>query len=261
MLVQSFKSDKLIVNIYDSRMEMGRYAALEAAAYLRNLLSCKKEIYVVFAAAPSQNEFLQELVAAPNIAWERVHALHMDEYVGLSADAPQGFGNFLKSRIFEKVPFASVHYIGSEKEPGMACADYEQLLRTHAIDIVFMGIGENGHIAFNDPHVADFNDPEMIKKVDLDLVCRQQQVNDGCFGHLDEVPMYALTLTIPTLFSANRIFCIVPASTKAAAVKATVYGEISPCCPASILRNHDYATLYVDNDSGKYLIENSGSNV
>jgi hypothetical protein len=117
-----------------------------------------------------------------------------------------------------------------------------------------MGIGENGHIAFNDPHVADFNDPEPIKKVELDLTCRKQQVNDGCFAALDEVPRCALTLTIPTLLSADRIFCIVPASTKANAVKATVYGDISTQCPASILRQHDYATLYVDTDSGKYLL-------
>ena len=254
MLLKTFKTDKLIVNAYDSRIEMGKGAAMEAAAYLRWLLAYKKEIYVVFAAAPSQNEFLAELSVAPDIDWQRVHALHMDEYVGLSANATQGFGNFLKRSIFDKVPFASVHYIGTEKLPEQACTDYEKLINEHEIDIVFMGIGENGHIAFNDPHVADFNDPKSIKTVDLDLICRQQQVNDGCFVSLDEVPKYALTLTIPTLCSARRIFCIVPSSTKAQAVKKTVYGEISTQCPASILRNHDYATLYVDTDSGKYIM-------
>lgn len=255
MLSRTFKTDQLIVNVYDSRAEMGQNAAIEAAAYLRHLLAHKKEVYAVFAAAPSQNEFLAGLAAAPDIDWQHVHALHMDEYVGLAADAPQGFGNFLKRSIFDKVPFASVNYIGTEKDPERACADYEKLLAEHPIDIVFMGIGENGHIAFNDPHVADFDDPQRIKKVDLDLVCRQQQVHDGCFANLDEVPLYALTLTIPTLFSADRIFCIVPAATKAQAVKSTVYGEVSPACPASILRRHGYATLYVDNDSGKYIIE------
>lgn len=179
----------------------------------------------------------------------------MDEYVGLSANATQGFGNFLKRSIFDKLPFASVHYIGTEKQPEQACADYEKLISAHEIDVVFMGIGENGHIAFNDPHVADFNDPKSIKKVDLDLMCRQQQVNDACFASLDKVPQYALTLTIPTLYSAHRIFCIVPGSTKAQAVKKTVCGEISTQCPASILRTHDYATLYVDTDSGKYVID------
>lgn len=255
MLIRTFKKDKLIVNVYNSRVELGKSAAMEAAAYLRALLAQKKEVYAVFAAAPSQSDFLSELATAPDIAWERVHAMHMDEYVGLSADAPQRFGNFLKRSIFDKVPFASVHYIKAEKTPEQACAAYEKLLSEHDIDIVFMGIGENGHIAFNDPHVADFNDPHLIKKVDLDLVCRKQQVNDGCFACLDEVPQYALTLTIPTLFSANRIFCIVPASTKAQAVKTTLFGEISPQCPASILRNHDYATLYVDVDSGSHLIK------
>lgn len=236
--------------MYDSREEMGRGAAMEAAAYLRDLLVRKEEVYIVFAAAPSQNDFLSELIMAPGIAWERIHALHMDEYIGFPADAPQGFGNFLKRKIFDKLPFASVHYIGTEKTPEQACADYEKLIRKHAIDIVFMGIGENGHIAFNDPHVTDFSDPQCIKKVDLDIVCRRQQVNDGCFTCLEEVPQYALTLTIPTLFSADRIFCIVPASTKAQAVRATVYGEVSERCPASILREHDYATLYIDTDSG-----------
>lgn len=254
MLSRTFKKDQLIVNVYDSREEMGHNAAIEAAAYLRHLLAHKNEVYAIFAAAPSQNEFLNGLATATGIDWQRVHALHMDEYVGLPADAPQGFGNFLKRGIFDKVPFASVNYIGTEKAPEQACADYDKLLTEHHIDIVFMGIGENGHIAFNDPHVADFKDPKRIKKVDLDLVCRQQQVHDGCFACLDEVPLYALTLTIPTLFSADRIFCIVPAATKAQAVKSTVYGEVSPTCPASILRKHGYATLYVDNDSGKYII-------
>lgn len=255
MLSRTFKTDQLIVNVYDSRTEMGQNAAIEAAAYLRHLLTHKKEVYAIFAAAPSQNEFLAGLAAAPDIDWQRVHALHMDEYVGLAADAPQGFGNFLKRSIFDKVPFASVNYIGTEKAPEQACTDYENLLAKHPIDIVFMGIGENGHIAFNDPHVADFDDPQRIKKVDLDLVCRQQQVHDGCFANLAEVPLYALTLTIPTLFSADRIFCIVPAATKAQAVKSTVYGKVSPACPASILRRHGYATLYVDSDSGKFIIE------
>jgi len=254
MLIRTFKKDKLIVNVYNSREELGKGAAMEASAYLKFLLAQKEEIYVIFAAAPSQSDFLSELIAKSDIAWERIHAMHMDEYVGLSENAPQRFGNFLKRSIFDKVPFASVHYIKAEKTPEQACADYEKLIKEHGIDVVFMGIGENGHIAFNDPHVADFNDSKLIKKVDLDLVCRKQQVNDGCFTYLDEVPQYALTLTIPTLFSADRIFCIVPASTKAQAVKTTIYGEISTLCPASILRKHDYATLYVDIDSGRYLI-------
>lgn len=253
MLLNTIKKDNLTVKVYDTRAGMGKGAAEEAVGYLKNLLAVKDEVYAVFAAAPSQNEFLAELAAAPGIDWGRVHALHMDEYIGLAADAPQGFGNFLKRAIFDKVNFASVHYIGTDREPDQACADYEKILAEHKIDIVFMGIGENGHIAFNDPHVADFNDPKPIKKVDLDIKCRQQQVHDGCFASLDQVPEYALTLTIPTLVSADRIFCIVPAATKAEAVKATVTGEISESCPASVLRRHPNATLYLDSDSSSLL--------
>lgn len=253
MLIKEFNTDKLLVKVYDTRCEMGKSAAKEAGTYLINLLEKKKEIYAVFAAAPSQDEFLAGLAVMPGIDWKRIHALHMDEYVGLSADAPQGFGQYLKRSIFDKVPFASVNYIGADKDPEKACSDYDNLLNEHPIDVVFMGIGENGHIAFNDPHVADFNDTKRIKKVELDNVCRQQQVNDGCFSKLEDVPRYALTLTIPTLMSADRLFCIVPAQSKANAVRDTVYGGISHACPASILRNHDSATLYVDSASGKYL--------
>lgn len=253
MLIQSFKADSLTVNIYDSRADMGQAAAAEAADYLRHLLATQTDVYVVFAAAPSQNEFLAALAAAEEIDWTRVHALHMDEYVGLAADAPQGFGNFLRRSIFDRLPFASVEYIGTSADSEAALSNYDAILAAHPIDVVFMGIGENGHIAFNDPHVADFNDPKRIKKVDLDLKCRTQQVHDGCFAALDEVPKYALTLTVPTLFSGKRLFCIVPAPSKADAVKATVCGPIDEQCPASILRCHAAATLYLDADSGKYV--------
>ena len=254
MLIKRFRKDNLDVQVYDSRQAMGEGAAAEAVAYLKDLLSRKDEIYMIFAAAPSQNEFLEAVSKAEGIDWGRVHALHMDEYVGLPDDAPQGFGNFLKRAIFDKVPFASVELIGTSSDSEAAIARYEALLAAHHVDVVFMGIGENGHIAFNDPHVADFNDPERIKKVDLDLKCRTQQVHDGCFETLEQVPEYALTLTCPVLFSADRLFCVVPAATKADAVKATVEGPVSEVCPATILRRHAAATLYVDPDSGKYLL-------
>jgi glucosamine-6-phosphate deaminase len=178
----------------------------------------------------------------------------MDEYIGLSSDAPQGFGNFLKNRFFDKLPFKSVNYIDSsatdsEKE----CERYAQLLRDKPTDIVCMGIGENGHIAFNDPHVALFNDEKLVKIVDLDQACRAQQVNDGCFANIDEVPTHAITLTIPALTNAPYIACVAPAKTKADAVYNTVYGEISEKCPASILRKHKNATLYTDSDSGSKI--------
>ncbi|HIY15440.1 MAG TPA: glucosamine-6-phosphate deaminase [Candidatus Alistipes cottocaccae] len=232
---------------------MGEAAAADVAACIRELLAVKQEIYMIFAAAPSQNEFLAALAAAPGIEWNRIHALHMDEYVGLPADAPQGFGNFLRAAIFGQVPFASVDYIGTESDPDETCRRYAALLQGIQVDIVCMGIGENGHIAFNDPPVADFNDPLTIKKVALDETCRLQQVHDGCFARIEEVPRYAVTLTVPTMFRARYIFCIVPAPTKANAVRATVCGPISEQCPASILRTHEHAILYTDSDSAALL--------
>ena len=253
MLTKSFKADKLSVNIYDTRRNMGVAAAADVAACIKAELAVKQEIYMIFAAAPSQNEMLEALIAEEGIEWNRVHALHMDEYVNLPADAPQGFGNFLRRAIFDKVPFASVNLIGTDADSEATCARYDALLTEHPVDIVCMGIGENGHIAFNDPHVADFNDPLKIKKVDLDQKCRQQQVNDGCFQTIDQVPTHALTLTIPTLYNVRNVFCVVPAASKAEAVKNTVTGPVSEVCPASILRKHTNATLYIDADSAALL--------
>lgn len=253
MLTKSFKADLLSVNIYDTRKNMGMAAAADIAACMKKLLAEKDAIYMIFAAAPSQNEMLEALIAEEGIEWGRVHALHMDEYVNLPADAPQGFGNFLRCAIFDKVPFASVNLIGTDADSEATCARYDALLTAHPVDIVCMGIGENGHIAFNDPHVADFNDPLKIKKVDLDQKCRQQQVNDGCFQTIDQVPTHALTLTIPTLYNVENVFCVVPAASKAEAVKNTVTGPVSEVCPASILRKHANATLYVDADSAALL--------
>ena len=253
MVTKTFKADMLSVNVYDTRKNMGEAAAADIAACIKKLLAEKDEIYMIFAAAPSQNEMLEALVADPEVEWNKVHALHMDEYVNLPADAPQGFGNFLRRAIFDKVPFASVNLIGTDADSEATCARYDALLTEHPVDIVCMGIGENGHIAFNDPHVADFNDPLKIKKVDLDQKCRQQQVNDGCFQSIDQVPTHALTLTIPTLYNVENVFCVVPAPSKAEAVKNTVTGPVSEVCPASILRKHTNATLYIDADSAALL--------
>jgi len=254
MLKKEFKVDNLDVKVYDTRKSMGLEAGNEAIAYLKDLLAKQDQVYIIFAAAPSQNEFLETVANAEGVDWSRVHALHMDEYVGLPADHPAGFGNFLTRAIFGKVPFGSVELIGTSADSEATIARYNKILSEHHVDIVFMGIGENGHIAFNDPHVADFNDPNRIKKVDLDLKCRNQQVHDGCFEKLEQVPEYALTLTCPQLFSADRLFCVVPAATKADAVKATCQGPISEVCPATIMRRHKAATLYCDADSGKYVL-------
>ena len=251
----SFTVDKLEVRAYENRTLMGEAAAKDISKKIRELLEEKDEINMIFAAAPSQNDVLLALTEDKSIDWTRVNAYHMDEYIGLPASAPQRFGNFLKRAIFDKVPFRSVNLIDcSATDIDVECARYSKLLESFPVDIVCLGIGENGHIAFNDPGVADFKDKALVKKAELDLVCRQQQVNDGCFASLDDVPKYALTLTVPALTNGKYMFCVVPAATKAKAVKATIEGEITDMCPASILRTHDGATLYCDADSGAYVI-------
>ena len=254
MTSKEFFADNLQVKIYPTRESMGQAAAIDAAECLREMLEKKPMINAIFAAAPSQNEFLAAL-AKQDIDWSRINAFHMDEYIGINSDAPQAFGNFLRRAIFDKVPFRSVHYLNGSIAPEEACENYTQLLKEYPTDVVFMGIGENAHVAFCDPGVAFFDDPETVKIVQLDQVCRQQQVNDGCFKTIDDVPKYAMTVTIPGLLAAKYNFCVVPAPTKANAVKNTVYGEIGEWCPATSLRNKDNAILYCDSDSAKYIKE------
>jgi glucosamine-6-phosphate deaminase len=244
---------KLDVRIYEDRKGMGTAASEKFAKEITALLKMKDEINVVFAAAPSQNEFLAAL-DYENLDWSRVNAFHMDEYIGLAADAPQGFGNFLKHRLFDKFNFKSVNYLnGNADDISAECERYTTLLTQNKVDMVCMGIGENGHLAFNDPPVADFEDKYIVKVVELDEVCRQQQVNDGCFATLDEVPKEALTLTIPALLNATYINCVVPGPTKAEAVNHTLNSEISTENPATILRTHTNAVLFLDKDSSKLL--------
>lgn len=250
--IRTFKVDLLDVWVHENRRALGEAAGADAIAYLRARLKAQDVVSVIFGAAPSQNEFLQALCAAEGIDWQRVHAFHMDEYVGLVSDAPQGFANFLRRGIWDALPFGAVHCLdGNAADIDAECARYGALLTARPIDAVFMGIGENGHIAFNDPPVADFADAALVKRVMLDDVCRQQQVNDGCFAAIEEVPVAALTLTVPALMRGERLFCMVPAKTKRSAVTRTLREEISTACPASILRTHPRAALYVDKDSGR----------
>ena len=253
--IREFRKDKLTVKIYKTRDEMGRAAAAEAASAMKELLSHKDEITVIFAAAPSQNEFLSALAGDGSIDWRCINALHMDEYIGLPEGAPQSFGAFLKAAIFGKVPFKSVHYLdGAAKDTAAECERYSSLIEDLAPDAVFMGIGENGHIAFNDPHAAFFNDKKLVKEVALDGACRTQQVNDGCFPALSDVPTHALTLTIPALMRAQYHFCAVPGASKARAVFDTITGDISESCPASVLRKYDGCVLYLDADSARDIL-------
>lgn len=239
--------EKLTLEIYADRLLAGRAAGLAAAETLKKLLAEKGRARMIFAAAPSQNETLETLVAVPGIDWSKVTAFHMDEYIGLPADAPQRFSHYLKTRLFDKLPFAEVHLITGD-DPNALCEEYARKLAAEPIDIVCMGVGENGHIAFNDPPVADFADPKLVKIVDLDLACRQQQVNDGCFPNLDAVPKQAVSLTIPALMSGGCLICTVPGERKRAAVHRMLQGAVSTECPASILRTHGNVTLFIDRD-------------
>jgi len=253
-MLQSFKKDNLTVNVYSSRKELGIAAACEAGDKIKELLLAQPVVNIIFAAAPSQNEFLENLISQEGIEWERINAFHMDEYIGLQVSAPQGFGNFLKERIFDRKPFRSINYLNGQcGSIESECIRYSNLLSENPTDIVCMGIGENSHIAFNDPHVADFNDNAQVKVVELDRRCRQQQVNEGCFAAFNQVPTHALTVTIPSLIKAKYIFCMVPGSNKAQAVSNTIEKKISECYPSTILRNHLSAILYLDKESAKLL--------
>ncbi|MDH5770253.1 MAG: glucosamine-6-phosphate deaminase [Candidatus Bathyarchaeota archaeon] len=253
-LVRKFKAGKATVLIYSDRQKMGKAAAEAVGKKAIELIDKKDKISMVFASAPSQEEFLAELTKMDKIEWSKILAFHLDEYIGLPSDAPQAFGKFLKDRLFDKVKPGKVYYLkGNAGNLDEEAFRYSELLKKTGIDIACLGIGENGHLAFNDPHVADFNDPLTVKVVELDEVCRQQQVNDGCFANIDLVPKRALTLTMPTMFNADFISCVVPAKSKAEAVRKTVHGPISPSCPASIIRNHKDATLFLDMDSAAFL--------
>lgn len=252
--IQQFTADRLHVNVYASREQMGMAAATAAATAIKQLLNSKKYINIIFAAAPSQNEMLFHLASYNEIDWSRVNAFHMDEYVGLNEDAPQRFGHFLDQAIFGKLPFHEVHYInGNASNPEEECSRYASLLEANPVDIVCMGIGENAHIAFNDPHVADFNDPQMVKLVALDDMSRMQQVHDGCFASIDDVPQTAITLTVPALMRAASIFCVVPGINKAKAVAHTINAGISAVYPSTALRLHENARLYLDEKSASGL--------
>ena len=252
--MNTISSDNLITHIYENRTIMGKEAADAVYKRITKLFEQQSFINIIFAAAPSQNEYLATLTQKTAIDWSRVNAFHMDEYIGLSENDPRLFSSFLKEKIFDLLPFHSVNYInGNAADPKAECARYALLLAQYPPDIVCMGIGENGHIAFNDPPVADFNDPLKVKIVELDTTCRQQQVNDGCFNALNDVPTHAITLTIPSLMAGKYIFCMVPGPKKAEAVYNTLKEEILEKYPSSILRTHPNAFLFLDKDSSSLL--------
>jgi glucosamine-6-phosphate deaminase len=236
------------VRVAESGAELGKVAATNIAVALRNGLRQKKHLRIILAAAPSQSAMLAALRHEPDIEWQRVAAFHMDEYLDLPEDAPQRFGTWLEREFFDHVPLAKVNLINPGLDPDATCRAYAALLAVAPIDVVLLGIGTNGHLAFNDPP-ADLNDPHGVKVVELDRMCREQQVFDGCFASLDDVPRRAITLTIPTLLAGHELFCCVPGRHKSAAVKAMMESAISGDCPATALRTHPRCTVYLDRES------------
>ncbi len=243
--------DRLEAKIFPTRDAMGAAAAGFAAGIIAAAIAERGEARVIFACAPSQNEFLAALtspfVQGP-IDWAKVTAFHMDEYVGFTGSRDESFRHYLRSHLLQQLPTPPRFHEIRGEAPVLAdeCARYTALLTERPIDLVCLGIGENGHLAFNDPPVADFQDPETIKVVPLDESCRQQQVNDGCFPNLDAVPTQALTLTVPTLMSARAISGCVPGPRKAEAVRASLLDPLSTACPGTILRTHPHAVLHLD---------------
>lgn len=249
-IVSTFEVEKLSVVIAENRNYIGKFSAEYVCRLIKDLLNQKEEIRMVFPAAPYQNEFLYELVKDKSIEWSRIIGFQMDEYIGLPEGSKQLFSHNLFENLFSKVNFKKVHFINSNvRDIQKECSRYELLLKENIIDIVCMGISENGHIAFNDPHIADFNDDKIVKVVELDLVCRKQQVNDGCFYSIDDVPKTAITLTISALLSGTYISVVVHGKSKAKAGYNTLTGKISTECPSSILRTHTNAFLFLDKDS------------
>lgn len=249
MKVKKIVTGSLETRIYETREQMGLAAGKAAAEAINKVLAEKEYANVIFAAAPSQNEMLAALLQE-NVDFARVRAFHMDEYEGLSMEQEQSFARYLFDHVFSKASFASVEYIPTHLGAEEACRIYAKLLENNPPDVVLLGIGENGHVAFNDPPVADFADPLLVKKIQLDEICRMQQVHDGCFPDLNAVPKYAVTLTVPALVQAKYMICTVPAATKANAVKAMLEGPYGECCPATALRNHPGAKMFLDADSG-----------
>jgi glucosamine-6-phosphate deaminase len=256
--IARFTVESLDVLVFENRALAGRAAAQAVAREIRQRQFVAGQANLVLAAAPSQNEFLAGLVADKEIDWARVVAFHMDEYLGIEPDHPASFRRYLQEHLFGLVGMESarLRLIPGEEtnRPLQTCVAYEDRLLAEPPDIVCAGIGENGHLAFNDPPVADFLDPVLIKVVRLDAACRNQQINDGCFERLGDVPTHAYTLTIPALLRAQIISVVVPGPRKANAVLTTLQGPISEACPATALRRHQGATLYLDAESARLVL-------
>jgi len=252
--VRSFSCARLAVEVHPGRPSLGRAAARMVAAHLRDEVARCGRAAVVFASAPSQNELLAALRADPDVPWTKLTAFHLDEYVGVGSDHPASFRRFLTDRLLDHVPVGAFHGLdGKAKDLGAECERYADLMRRAAPGLAILGIGENGHLAFIDPPMCDFHDPADVRVVELDEPCRRQQVHDGGFPRIEDVPRIALSLTIPRILAFPRAVALVPGPAKRAAIAAALDGPVTAACPASILRRHPDAGLFLDEDSAAGL--------
>ncbi|TDA68367.1 MAG: glucosamine-6-phosphate deaminase [Chloroflexi bacterium] len=263
----STQVESLPVTIYNDNREVGQAAAADAAAHLKQVLNERGHANVILATGNSQLTFLETLRQTRGIDWSKINFFHMDEYINLPTGHPASFPAFLKRHFLDYLqPAAEAFYPvpGQQTDPGgrpediKGCKEYEDLLRAYPADLCALGIGENGHLAFNDPPFADFNDPVWVKVVKLDEVSRRQQLGEGHFPDLQSVPTHAITLTVPALLAARKVLAIVPEARKAVAVQRAIRGPIDPSCPASILRQNAHVHLYLDRDSASKTFDLKG---
>jgi glucosamine-6-phosphate deaminase len=251
--MEEIRKEKLNVKIFANKDEMGKAAAISIAQKLNAAIAEKDFANLILATGASQFQFLEHLQQQA-IDWKKITVFHLDEYKGMPVTHPASFRKYLKERILDKVQPKEVHYLNGDAVNAEAeVLRYENLLKEHPIDMACIGIGENGHIAFNDPPVADFNDPKLVKVVELDEACRKQQLGEGWFPTFDDVPTHALSLTIPAIMGCKAISCVVPDERKSEAVFNTLNAEISTACPATILRTHLDCILYLDEGSASKL--------
>lgn len=251
MLKHEFQKDKL--KVLNNTEELGKAAAISVAKVLNETIEEKGFANLILATGASQFSFVENL-QKQKIDWQKITVFHLDEYKGMPITHPASFRKYLKERILEKVQPKQVYYLNGDAEDIDAeVSRYEELLKNHPIDIACIGIGENGHIAFNDPPVADFKDPKLVKVVELDEACRKQQLGEGWFPTFNDVPTHALTLTISAIMNCKAISCVVPDVRKSGAVFNTLNAEISTACPATILRTHPNTILYLDKTSASRL--------
>ncbi len=252
--MRSFVVDDLTVHVHDRDRDLAADAAAAAAAAIAAAVHARGVAHVMLATGNSQLAFLEALTHRDDVDWSAVVGYHMDEYVGIPADHPASFRRYLRERIVDVVHPRVFEYVeGDAPDPEAECRRYAALLAAHPLDLCCLGIGENGHLAFNDPPVARFDDPQTVKVVELDEACRHQQVGEGHFPDLDAVPRQAITVTIPALLAAARVLAVVPEARKQAPVTAALTGPITTACPASALRRTPQATLYLDADSAAGL--------